>query len=479
MIESQFEPDESAPEGQKTESQSKTVDPPSEFLHLGRRAKDEPLLLDFKKLTNHGAILAGSGAGKSTAVGRIVEEILIKTDARVVVIDTNGDFRKAHLIEGPNEDVWKNNNPHESNIFVDRATFARRWQEHQKLQLTYASNALDPSDESDASEAEPRKDVRRTEPYISWKHLPMQWQMDILELELGRDPDEVAALVKVTQRLEADDSSDLRVTPETIERELQSLLTNSNSAASAERKAATALQMRFLQLKKLNIWKKRAEDSELLDWFAPLPPGPDAFPSFRPQLITFDVPSVSDLKSRNILVASLLNALWKAAQRDWEAAVDAGQDQRVPTFLVVDEAHNFVPAEDSVDPHALRISQGIQRIAAEGRKYGLFLLLVTQRPSKVRPGLLSECENICLLRLRSPIERGLAVETWALHDDHRHPRLSRLASFDKGHGLLCGHWADWDEIEFSVGRRRTKATGGDLGETWIKKQPPAPTWSKP
>ena len=138
-----------------------------------------------------------------------------------------------------------------------------------------------------------------------------------------------------------------------------------------------------------------------------------------------------------------------------------------PTFLVVDEAHNFVPAEDPVDPHARRISQSIQRIAAEGRKYGLFLLLATQRPSKVRPGLLSECENICLLRLRSPIERGLAVETWALHEDQKHPRLSPLAKFDPGYGLLCGYWAGWDEIPFEVGRRRTKATGGDLPETWI------------
>jgi len=431
-------------------------------LHLGRANDGAPLLLDFEKLNHHGAILAGSGAGKSTAVGRIVEEILMKSDARVVVIDTNGDFRKAHLIEGPDSPVWTESQPHESQIFVDRETFEQRWRQHQKLQLTYASHE------------EPTVDVRRAKPCISWKLLPMQWKMDILDLELGRDPDEVVALLRVTQRLEADNLIDSPVTPARIEKELRSTPTTWDQAAQVDRKAGTALQMRFRQTAQLNIWKESVDETELLDWFAAPSQDSDSAPPFHPQLITLDVPSVADLKSRNILVASLLNALWEAAQRDWEAAVDAGQDQRVPTFLVVDEAHNFVPEEDPGDPHALRISQSIQRIAAEGRKYGLFLLLATQRPSKVRPGLLSECENICLLRLRSPIERGLAVETWALHEDHKHPRLSPLANFGPGQGLLCGYWAGWDEILFSGGRRRTKATGGGLGKRWIKKQFPAP-----
>jgi hypothetical protein len=134
--------------------------------------------------------------------------------------------------------------------------------------------------------------------------------------------------------------------------------------------------------------------------------------------------------------------------------------------LVVDEAHNFVPADDPEDPHALRISQSIQRIAAEGRKYGFFLLLATQRPSKVRPGLLSECENICLLRLRSPIERGLAVDTWALGKEHKRTNAP-LANLKQGEGLLCGSWADWKEIPFKGGGRRTRATGGNLSNGWI------------
>lgn len=42
------------------------------------------------------------------------------------------------------------------------------------------------------------------------------------------------------------------------------------------------------------------------------------------------------------------------------------------------------------------------QIAAEGRKYGIWLLLSTQRPSKVHPQVLSQCDNLVLMRMNSP-----------------------------------------------------------------------------
>jgi hypothetical protein len=220
--------------------------------------------------------------------------------------------------------------------------------------------------------------------------------------------------------------------------------------------------MRFRQADRLGIWRKTTKDTDLSDSFKA---------GSRPQLCMLDVPSIANPTGRNIVIAFLLKVLWEVAQKDWDVAVnDPAKDRRTPVFLVLDEAHNFVPTEEPVDPHALRISQYIQRIAAEGRKYGLFLLLATQRPSKIRPGLLSECENVCFLRLRSPTERKLATDTWVLSEGHAHPTLAPLAKLDKGWGILCGYWADWKEITFQGGLRRTKATGGDLPDGWIHKR---------
>jgi DNA helicase HerA-like ATPase len=69
-------------------------------------------------------------------------------------------------------------------------------------------------------------------------------------------------------------------------------------------------------------------------------------------------------------------------------------------FQVVDEAHNLLPKEtDKLAAKAL-LDQ-FRTIAAEGRKYGLFLILCTQRPDKIDELVISECENQAVMRLGS------------------------------------------------------------------------------
>jgi DNA helicase HerA-like ATPase len=71
---------------------------------------------------------------------------------------------------------------------------------------------------------------------------------------------------------------------------------------------------------------------------------------------------------------------------------------RVPLFVVVEEAHNIVPAKPtSFAAEALK--NQLRTIAAEGRKYDVFLILVTQRPDKIDPLIVSECENRAVMRL--------------------------------------------------------------------------------
>ena len=68
-------------------------------------------------------------------------------------------------------------------------------------------------------------------------------------------------------------------------------------------------------------------------------------------------------------------------------------------LLVVDEAHNVCPARAPTrSGHRHRHTV---RIAAEGRKYGLYLLLATQSPGKLHPDVLSQCENLLLMRTNS------------------------------------------------------------------------------
>lgn len=74
-----------------------------------------------------------------------------------------------------------------------------------------------------------------------------------------------------------------------------------------------------------------------------------------------------------------------------------GKLNDVPFLIVCEEAHNYVPKSDCADYKASKKS--IERIAKEGRKYGLSLMVVSQRPSEVSDTIFSQCNNFVSLRL--------------------------------------------------------------------------------
>lgn len=76
---------------------------------------------------------------------------------------------------------------------------------------------------------------------------------------------------------------------------------------------------------------------------------------------------------------------------------DKNELNDIPVMLVCEEAHNYVPRNDSAMYKASRKS--IERIAKEGRKYGLNLMVVSQRPSEVSETIFAQCNNFLSLRL--------------------------------------------------------------------------------
>ena len=75
-----------------------------------------------------------------------------------------------------------------------------------------------------------------------------------------------------------------------------------------------------------------------------------------------------------------------------------GEPQR-PILLVCEEAHRYIPAKDVGEGQAVR--KILERIAKEGRKYGVSLGLITQRPSDLAEGVLSQCGTIISMRLNN------------------------------------------------------------------------------
>jgi len=71
--------------------------------------------------------------------------------------------------------------------------------------------------------------------------------------------------------------------------------------------------------------------------------------------------------------------------------------RKIPILLVCEEAHRYIPADTSLGFAATRRS--ISRIAKEGRKYGVSLAIISQRPSELEPSTLSQCSTIFSMRL--------------------------------------------------------------------------------
>ena len=74
-----------------------------------------------------------------------------------------------------------------------------------------------------------------------------------------------------------------------------------------------------------------------------------------------------------------------------------GQVNDIPFMLVCEEAHNYIPKNGGAEYAASKHS--IERIAKEGRKYGLNLMVVSQRPSEVSETIFSQCNNFIVLKL--------------------------------------------------------------------------------
>jgi hypothetical protein len=446
------------------------------------------------RIASHTAVVAQSGSGKSFFLGRLVEEIVLKTKSRCIILDPNADFKRLDQVTG--EQLWskarydgllrRGKLPHETS----QEEFAKYWRQisirirgtsaaqgnYELLKLWCPSLSMDFL----GGDLDPmlRSDLYHCHAFI--QALDVLWrngkakntQIDLFDegrklFSRARNTSDDKLRDELTKQfLPDDDSSNSMVKklfnflPETV----FDIISGKKWVRDSIERIITAPKYVSDAVERFYFGKIREYIAAgIVETNTRSRPSPSA-ESKRIEVI--DLPSL-DKSTRLMAVNALLNAEWEAARKAWNEALQKPeeQDTRVPTFIVVDEAHNLMPLEPQTKAESALRDQ-FRTIIAEGRKYGLFLVIVSQRPDKLDRMILAECENKAIMRLGSASVLDLAKNTMGL-EDFPPKLLAKCLEFEAGRVLLAGEWSRENPQIIYVAARRTIEGGRNLrSEYW-------------
>jgi len=145
----------------------------------------------------------------------------------------------------------------------------------------------------------------------------------------------------------------------------------------------------------------------------------------------------------------VLSDLWRRRQ------------ERNPILIVIDEAHNVCPAEPP-DQLTTTAAEHAVWIAAEGRKFGLYLLVSTQRPQKIPENVLSQADNLVLMRLNSSADAAFAQAAFSFVPPSL---IERSVIFRQAEALIAGKIPPQPAL-LRFGARISEEGGADVPATW-------------
>ena len=170
-----------------------------------------------------------------------------------------------------------------------------------------------------------------------------------------------------------------------------------------------------------------------------------------PRCVVADLGSLVNREEQAVAAEAVLAALWRR------------RAAREPVLIVIDEAHNVCPAEPETPLTALATEHAV-RIAGEGRKFGLVLLVATQRPQKVHENVVSQCDNLVLMRMNSRSDLAVLSEIFSFVPQ---PLLELATDFRQGEAVVAGKLAPSPTLG-RFGPRWSREGGGDVPSDWAQ-----------
>ncbi|HEY6543240.1 MAG TPA: ATP-binding protein [Ktedonobacteraceae bacterium] len=152
---------------------------------------------------------------------------------------------------------------------------------------------------------------------------------------------------------------------------------------------------------------------------------------FKPGQCTVLPLNEIDERDQQVVVATLLRRLNKARMDTERGKVHSGESYLpYPVFVLIEEAHHFAPGGAEVVSTAI-----LKQVLAEGRKFGIGVGLISQRPGKLDADVLSQCQTQCIMRIVNEIDqKSVAAAIEGVGRD----LLDNLPALSKGQVIIAG-----------------------------------------
>lgn len=359
--------------------------PPRASLEVGELvlAPGVPFLLDAGGFDRHTFLCGQSGSGKTYSLGLVLEQLLLETDLRILVLDPNSDFVRLGSVRAGAD-----------------GGLASRYQ-GVAVDVAVRSAGGDPP------------------LHLAFPDLDPAAQAALLRLDPIADREEYAVLTAALERWQP---------------------TVLNEFAASDSPDAQRLLTRAQNLGVLGwtIWSGGAEGSIV-----------DAVTDPGVRCLVVDLGSLGTRDEQALVAESVLARLWER------------RSDRSPVLVVIDEAHNVCPADPEDALTGLATEHAV-RIAGEGRKFGIYLLVSTQRPQKVHENVLSQCDNLLLMRMNSTADLGFVGDVFSFVPPSL---LGRATTFRQGESLAAGKISPHPAL-LRFGARVSEEGGGDVPADW-------------
>ncbi|OKY26321.1 anti-phage-associated helicase HerA [Thalassotalea sp. PP2-459] len=152
----------------------------------------------------------------------------------------------------------------------------------------------------------------------------------------------------------------------------------------------------------------------------------------RANVTIFDVSGIP-FEVLSICVSLISRLIFEVGYYNRKFRQKAGKEQNAPILVVYEEAHKYAPKSGLSKYRASK--EAIERIAKEGRKYGVTLLLASQRPSEISETIFSQCSSFISMRLTNKDDQNFVKR---LLPDTVGDITNILPSLTEGEALLIG-----------------------------------------